>query len=405
MKYSKIFEKGLFCLLGSFILLVFSTGMATPVIASEIEIKIGASFDITGLYADVGMVRAYQDYIKWVNDHGGLEDLNGKKCILKLVWQDAQSNVAKGMAAYKDFKSKGCVVMYFSSTGQNYALKARAKKDKIPFVSQLVTNVVFEGKDSWVHTGTGFRQNAVGIIDGVKKIWKEKRPPIIGFMGWDNLIGQDPFPYGIAYAKEMGFKVGPVVWFSPKALDVTPQLRELHNGKCDYVCLAIAGGQEAMVIKNKYHLGFQDMKFLSFGASATAGWATIKKMEPKVVNGDYNYSPFCLESDDTPGVKRIIEIQKRYHNGEVMIDHWGDYTFGHLTAYVTVSAIERAIKKVPADKLTGADLKKYGLEGLNVDPLGISLSLSYADYEGDKQSTGGGRLCLKKDRKMIPVTP
>ncbi|MDY7038116.1 MAG: hypothetical protein SV375_18380, partial [Thermodesulfobacteriota bacterium] len=55
--------------------------------------------------------------------------------------------------------------------------------------------------------------------------------------------------------------------------------------------------------------------------------------------------------------------------------------------------------------LTGADLKKYGLEGLNVDPLGISLSLSYADYEGDKQSTGGERLCLKKDRKMIPVTP
>lgn len=401
MRFFNILKRASFFILLSFFLSMVST---TPAIASDIEIKIGAAFDITGPYADEGMVRAYQDYVKWINDQGGLKDLKGQSVRIRLFWQDAQSNIPKGLAAYKDFKSKGCVLQFFSSTGQNYALKKRAMQDKIPLVSQLVTGAVFEGEASWVYSQSGFRENIVAMQDGIKAIWKKSRPPVVGFMGWDNLIGQDQVPFGIAYAKELGFVVGPDVYFSPKALDVSPQIRKLHDAKCDFVLLAMAGGQQAMVEKNKYTLGFNDMKFISYPPSTTMSWAAIKKLEPKIYNGNMMWNTFCLASDDAPIVKMIVDMQKKYHKGEVMWDEWGDYAWGLHTAYVTVAALKKALQKVPADKLTGADLKKYGIDTLKIDTQGLSMGASYVDYPGDRQATIGGRLCEQRDGKLVPLT-
>ena len=401
----KFFKIALYCFVA--VLFLFS-GTKNLNAAPDVVVKIGAAFDITGPYSDLGMLRAYEDCVKWTNEQGGFKDVNGKTCKIKLVWQDCASDIPKGMAAYKDFKAKGCVVQYYSSTGQNFALKKRAKKDKVPLVSQLVSNIVFEGEDSWVYSQAGQREGAIQALDALKtvltKLYKKDKPAKIGFLGWNNLVGEDYVPYAKAYAKLLGFEIGPEEYFSPKALDVTPQLRKLADAKCDFVFLSLAGGQEAMIVKNQYDLGLKkDFRFIVLGPSVVA-WATIRHMDAKYYNGNLIQSTFATQDDDSEGAKLMINLQKKYHKGEIMWDLFEDYAWGFHGAYVTVKAIELALKTVPGDKLTGADVKKYGLDKLDINTIGLSMGASYANYPGDKNATIGGRLFEERDGKMVPLT-
>ena len=402
----KFFKIALYCFVA--VLFLF-TGITNLHAAADVTVKIGAAFDITGPYSDLGMLRAYEDCVKWTNEQGGFKDVKGQTCKIKLIWQDCASDIPKGMAAYKDFKAQGCVVQYYSSTGQNYALKKKAQKDKVPLVSQLVSNIIFEGKDSWIYSMAGQREASIQALDGIKsalpKIYKKDKPPRIGFLCWNNIIGEDFVPYAKAYAKLLGFEVGIEQYFSPKALDVTPQIRKLADDKCDFVILSMAGGQEAIIVKNKYDAGLKEpFRFVSFGPSITAGWATIKNMDPKYHNGNLIQSTFATQDDDSEGSRLMIKLQKKYHKGEVMWDLFEDYAWGFHSAYVTVKAIELALKTVPGDKLTGADVKKYGLDKFDINTFGLSMGASFANYPGDKNATIGGRLFEQRDRKLIPLT-
>jgi len=400
MKFSMIIKGLLFCWLITFFLLLGSPGSG---LTSEIELKIGGAFDVTGPYAESAMILAYDDYLKWVSDKGGVKDLKGQMCKFKLIWQDCASDIPRGLVAYKDFKAQGCLVHYYCATGQNAALKAQAAKDQTPLVSQLVSNVIFEGEDSWVYGHTGGRENITTLMDGVKKIWKKNTPPTIGFLTWDNLFGTDMIPFGKAYAKRLGFVVGPDEYFSPKALDVTPQIRRLYDAKCNFVVLALVGGQASVIFKNKSDLGYKDMLFIGTTPLSSGSWSTLKKMDPKIYNGNMIYSTFAVETDDSPGTKLMREAHKKYH-GEGKWDDFAEYACAFPGVYVTVAAIEKALQKVPGDKITGGDVKKYGLDTLKIDGFGLAMGFSYVDYPGDRQSTAGGRLFEMRDGKLIPLT-
>jgi len=390
--------------------LFISLGTVSRGIASDVTVKVGAAFDITGPYSDLGMLRAFQDCIRWTNEKGGFKDVKGNTCKIKLVWQDCQSNIPKGMAAYKDFKAQGCVVHFYSSTGQNFALKKRGVKDKIPFISQLVSNIVYEGKDSWIYsTSGGQRESAIQALDGFKqvlpKVFKKDRPPKIGFMGWNNIIGEDYVPFARAYAKKLGFETGPDVYFSMKALDVSPQLRTLADAKCDYSFLSMAGGQEAMVLKNRYNMGLHEkLKFLLMSPSVVA-WATIKHMEPKYYNGNLLAFIYATQHDNSWGSNLMIDLQKKYHKGDVMWDLFEDYSIGFNNTYFTMKVIELALKTVPGDKLTGADIMKYGLNKVKItDTKGLAMGFDCTLYPGNRNPTTGGRVFEQRDGKLVRLT-
>ncbi|MDY7035904.1 MAG: ABC transporter substrate-binding protein [Thermodesulfobacteriota bacterium] len=399
MRSLGICRKAIFYQIGAFLV---SLMLMTPVVAADSEIKIGACFDLTGPYADVDMQKAFVDYIKYVNEKGGFKDAKGQTCKIKLIWKDGASKVPEALVAYKEFKSKGCVVHVYSSTSQNFALRSQAKKDKIPLSSQVVTNIVIEGDaGSWVYGQCPSREAIISGLDGIKMLWKEKRPPKIGFLAWDNLIGYDPVPFGKRYVKELGFELGPSEFFGMDALDITPQLTRLHAAKCDYVIFLIAGGQEAIIYKNKYRLGFhKDLKFVHCPPSTATGWSVTKKLNPKMYNGDLVINGHAVPADDTPGAKMVKEIQKKYH-GSVDYDLWGDYLWGFHNVYGIVEGIKKAAQKVGGDQLTGEDVENYGFKDLKMKTQGLSHGLHYSKYHG---VCTGFRLVERRDGKMNPIS-
>ena len=171
MRFLDVSKKIMLCSMMAFLV---SLGVPPSGSAADIEIKIGACFDITGPYADPGFLRAYQGLIKLTNESGGFKDVKGQTCKLKLIWKDGQSKVPEALMAYKEFKAAGCVVHSYSSTSQYMSLRAQARADKIPMSSQAVTNLTFEGEaGSWLYGQMGNREAVICGLDGLKKIWKK----------------------------------------------------------------------------------------------------------------------------------------------------------------------------------------------------------------------------------------
>lgn len=86
----------------------------TPALAAD-DIVIGASMPLTGVFgfAGVAVNNAFQDYVKIVNDAGGI---NGHK--LKYVAEDTAYAVDKSIAAFNRITASDNVKLYYGdSTG------------------------------------------------------------------------------------------------------------------------------------------------------------------------------------------------------------------------------------------------------------------------------------------------
>lgn len=121
-------------------------------------------------------------------------------------------------------------------------------------------------------------------------------------------------------------------------------------------------------------------------------------------NGNLVVMAFVNKEESTPGAKLMIDLQKKYNKGVVNWGRWEEYAWGFHTVYVTLAAIEKALQKIPGNKLTGADVKKYGLDTLNIDTQGLSMGASYTDYPGKRNATIGAKLYEMRDAKLVPKT-
>ncbi len=395
---------GITCLIIA--VLIMATFIPIRVFAQERTVKVGACFDITGTYQEVKMPEAYTHYFNWINEKGGLKDVKGNPVKLELVWRDCASKVPEGLIAYKSFLREGCVVMFFSSTPQNMALAKQANEDKIPLVSIVVSNPALE-PNAYIYGQVLSREASSAIVKGIKEIWNWKgrgRPPKIGFLNWNNVIGMDWVPYAKKYASVLGMEVGPDEYFTVDALDVSSQLRRLHEAKCDYVITVVPGGQNTVLHKSLYDLGFkEDMKLVGHPPEYGSAWSVVKKLDPKITNGNIIAVPWCTFDEKTPANELIRSMQKKYR-GVVDEDMWGAYEWGFHPAMVTVEGIRLALQKVPFENLTGEAVKN-GLDAIkDFDTGGLSAGASYADFQGDKCAAKGIKLQVIENGKLKPLT-
>ena len=387
------------------VVLIVLTLVPVKAFAQERIVKVGACFDITGPYQEVKMPEAYTHYFQRINERGGLKDVKGNTVKLELVWRDCASKVPEGLTAYKAFRRDGCVLMFFSSTPQNMALARQANDDKIPLVSIVISNPAMEPND-YVYGQVLSREATTAILKGIKEIWKGKgRPAKIGFLNWNNVIGMDWVPYAKKYASVLGMQVGPDEYFTMDALDVSSQLRRLHEAKCDYILTVVPGGQITVLHKNLYDLGFkEDMKLVGHPPEYGMAWSVIQKLDPKITNGNIIATPWCTPDDKVPAGELIREMQKKYR-GVVDEDTWGAYAWGLHPAMVSVEGIRLALQKVPFENLTGEAVKKFGLDAIkDFDTGGLSAGASYADFPRDKCAAQGLKLRVIENGKLKPLT-
>ena len=393
-------RKVLAVLLGAFILMAFSSfGFA-----KEKVIAIGGVFDITGPTGAVGAPYAegVRDYVKWINDNGGIE---GYK--IKLLDVDYQYKIPQALAAYKNLAGK-VVAIEGWGTGDTEALSPLITRDKIPYMSASYSEHLTDPSVTPYNflIGVTYADQARVALKFIKqqheKAGKPGKPKVC-FIYNDTGFGRSPFftvtyhgkkfPAADEYAKKIGVDVVDKEIVALNALEATSQLLNMQKKGAEWAIIQETKAT-ATILKDAKKLGLKT-KFIALNWGMNKLFA---KLAGDAAEGVYWTCPFALWSDtDLPGVKLMRKVSMKYHPNKK--DRIVCYTQGFAAMYVMAEGLRRAIKM---GDISGPGVKK-ALESLrNFDTGGLTGPITFTP----KSHKGSVSLRIYQFRngKFVPVS-
>jgi len=250
-----------------------------------------------------------------------------------------------------------------------------------------------------------YTDSDAAIADWFKANWKEKRKPRVAYLTADNAMGRSiEIPELKAYLEKIGYEfVGtqyvPLVPTSPP----TTQLTWLKEKGVDLALgVMILPGSEPTV-KEMVRLGmgpYQPYK-ITFGVPSPGHAAVFAEDMGKLGDGYVCAGSFPPWDDPAPGVKFMIEAQKRSHPDK-FVKHIM-YQGGFLEGMIQVEALRLALQTIPFEKLTRKDVLENGFYKIkNLDTGQISSTpLTYG--EGDVEGVDSVRIDQVQNGKVVKV--
>jgi branched-chain amino acid transport system substrate-binding protein len=196
------------------------------------EIVIGGSIPMTGVFAfaGVGINAGIQDYVKIVNDAGGIK---GRK--VKYVPEDTGYKVDVSVATFKKITSQNKVNVYYGdSTG--FAKTINPELDRNGNILMAGASFASELNDpkKYPHqflVGPDYTE-MFGIL--LKHIAKEKPGAKVAFVYSDSEFGRDPIEKSEAAAKALGLSVPIKIMTPAGSVDVSTEVIKLRRAAPDY---------------------------------------------------------------------------------------------------------------------------------------------------------------------------
>ena len=393
-------RKFLGVILSALILMVFSTlGFAKGKV-----IYLGGIFDITGPTGAVGAPYAegVRDYVKWINDHGGIL---GYK--IKLLDVDYQYKIPQALAAYKNLVGKVVAIQGWG-TGDTEALAPLITKDKIPYMSASYSEHLTDPSITPYNflIGVTYTDQARIALKFIKqqheKAGKPGKPKVC-FIYNDEPFGRSPFftikyhgklfPAADAYAKQIGVDVVDMEVVPLNALDATSQLLNMKKKGAEWAIIQETKAS-ATILKDAKKLGLKT-KFICLNWAMNSLFA---KLAGDAAEGVYWTCPFALWTDtNLPGVRLMRKVSLTYHPKKK--NRIVCYTQGFAAMYVMAEALKRAIKM---GDISGPGVKK-ALESLrNFDTGGLTGPITFTP----KSHKGSVSLRIYQFRngKFVPVS-
>jgi ABC-type branched-subunit amino acid transport system substrate-binding protein len=395
----------------SAIILVGST-LLLPVGAYAAKILyVGGTQSLTGPFAEdsAAVLAAIQDYVKYVNDTKMLAPWRKEKfpadITLEVMWRDDELKPAKALTIYEELKAKGMLVYRISGSPIALALKDRLWKDHIGATSMATGPYLLTPPQSIFTYYPLYTDSDAAIADWFKANWKEKRKPRVAYLTADNAMGRSiEIPELKAYLEKIGYEfVGtqyvPLVPTSPP----TTQLTWLKQKGVDLALgVMILPGSEPTV-KEMVRLGmgpYQSYK-MTFGVPSPGHAVVFAEAMGKLGDGYVCAGSFPSWDDPAPGVKFMLEAQKRSHPDK-FVSHIM-YQGGFLEGMIQVEALRLAMQKVPFEKLTPKDVLENGFYKIkNLDTGQISSTpLTYG--KGDVEGVDSVRIDQVQNGKVVKV--
>ena len=356
------------------------------------EIKVGGSFDITGLTADVGkpFANGARDAVGWVNANGGI---NGKK--IKLIDADYGYKVPEGVALYKRLvNDEKVVLMQAWGTGDTEALKETVTRDHMPFFSASFSAHLNDPKKTPYNffVPPSYSDALRAWLMWVKEDWKDKsRNPRVAFFYGDNAYGKSPIEAGRRFAKEIGVDVVDEEVLPGLVQDATSQLLNMKQKGADYAYTQCTTPPFSVVLRDAKKLGLTTKWGTNIWGIGELIIAVAKDAAEGVVGALPN-PPF---GSDVPGMKKLVEWHQKNHPNDT---HDTNYVRGWTYVLTWSEALKRADK---AGKLNGPGIRE-SLETLrNFDLGGLSPPVTYT--KDDHRSTTNVSLYQVKGGKLVKV--
>ncbi|MEX2519278.1 MAG: ABC transporter substrate-binding protein [Paracoccaceae bacterium] len=358
--------------------------------AQEGDIVIGGSLPMTGVFAFAGVAieAGMQDYIKIVNEAGGIE---GRK--LRLAYEDTGYKVDQSVAVFNKLTSQDEIHLYYGdSTG--FAKTIAPELQRLGSMIMGGASFASELNDPATHPFTFMAgpdySEMVEIL--LEYIAKEKPGATIALINSDTEFGRDPIEPAKAKAKELGLEVTLEIITAPGAVDVSTEILKLRRARPDFAIFHgyILAPQPEFITQAK-ELGLETRFMGTFWAMDSSLWAGVGEAADGFM-GVMPYRYYYDEADNAPMLDRIREMRPEYQST--------GYMQGFLSAMLMAEAAQRVL--AAGGELNGAALKAAlnsiedfdtgGIMGVPVSVPGNSVPVGRV-YEFDAAA-----------KKMVPVS-
>jgi len=374
------------------LLLAASASIAAPLAAQTggEDIVIGGSIPMTGVFAfaGVGINLGIGDYVKMVNDAGGIK---GRK--LRYVPEDTGYKVDVSVAAYKKLTSQNKINLYYGdSTG--FSKTINPELDRNGNILMAGASFATELNDPKKYpnqflVGPDYTE-MFGIL--LKHIAKEKPGAKVAFVYSDSEFGRDPIEASEALAKKLGLTV-PVKLMTPAgSVDVSTEVIKLRRAAPDYT---IFHGYILAPIPEFITQGKQmGMTSKWMGTFWTMDSSTVMKMGP-AGDGFMGVMPYRYYYDTSapaPTLDKIRKLRPEYQSTA--------YMQGYLAAMLFVESARRCLdagKPLNGPNLKAAlnSLKDFDTGGL----IGVPITI-----RGNSIPVGRVYRADMKAQKMVPAS-
>ena len=196
------------------------------------EIVIGGSIPLTGVFAfaGVGINAGMGDYVKMLNDAGGIK---GRK--VKYVPEDTGYKVDVSVAAFKKITSQNKVNLYYGdSTGFSKTINPELDRNGNILMAGASFATELNDPKKYPHqflVGPDYTE-MFGIL--LKHIATDKPGAKVAFVYSDSEFGRDPIESSEAMAKQLGLSVPIKIMTPAGSVDVSTEVIKLRRAAPDY---------------------------------------------------------------------------------------------------------------------------------------------------------------------------
>lgn len=332
----------------TFMALAASSALVTavPAFAQENgEIVIGGSLPLTGVFgfAGVAIEAGIQDYIKIINEEGGI---HGRK--LRLAYEDTGYQVDQSVAVFNKLTSQNenMHLYYGDSTAFSRTINPELERrgDMImagaSFATEINDPVNFAPQ---FIAGPDYTEMYSILLEYIAK---EKPGAKLVFVNSDTEFGRDPIESSTARAKELGLEVVEQIITPPGAVDVSTEVLKLRRARPDYAIFhgyILAPLPEFMTQAKQLGL---DTKFMgTFWSMDSSIWESVGD----VADGFMGVMPYryYYDEEEAPMLERIRQMRPTYQ------------ATGYMQGFLTAMLMSEAVKRTLDDgkELTSTNMK------------------------------------------------
>lgn len=365
-------------------------GVAGIAQANDKEIVIGGSIPMSGVFsfAGIGIHAGIQDYVKIINDAGGVEGHT-----LRYVPEDSGYKVDVSVAAFKKITSQNKVNFYYGdSTGFSKTINPELNRMNSILMSGASFATELNDPEKYPHQFIAGPDYTEMFSILLRYIAKEKPGAKVAFVYSDTEFGRDPIETSRKVAEELGLTVALELMTPPGSVDVSTETAKMRRAKPDYTIFhgyILAPIPEFIDQARKMGL---ETKFM--GTFWTMDNSTVMQMG-ELGDGFMGVMPYRYyydESAPAPMLEKIREMRPEYQNVP--------YIQGFLSAMLYTESARRVLaegKELTADNMKAAlnTIKDFDTGGL----IGVPITIS-----GNSIPVGRIYQADVSKKQMIPVS-
>ncbi|MFP5400090.1 MAG: ABC transporter substrate-binding protein [Gammaproteobacteria bacterium] len=361
-----------------------------PAHAQGEDIVLGGSIPMTGVFAfaGIGINAGISDYVKIVNDAGGIK---GRK--LRYVPEDTGYKVDASVAAFKKITGANKVNLYYGdSTGFAKTINPELERSGQILMAGASFATEINNPQKYPYqflVGPDYTEMVVILL---KHIAATKPGAKVAFVYSDSEFGRDPIDESRAEAKKLGLTVATEIMTPPGSVDVSGEVIKLRRADPDFTIFhgyVLAPIPEFVTQMKK--LG---MKSQFMGTFWTMDNSMVMKMG-EAAEGFMGVMPFRYhyETDaKAPMLDKIRQLRPEYQSNA--------YMQGFLTAMLMTEAAKRTLDA--GKPLDGKNLKAALNSISNFDTGGIIGTP--ITIKGNSIPVGRIYRADTKAQKMVPAS-